>query len=111
MSVLSVFLNTEKVIVTFVSLSFDRMSSETREAINGHCARDRSIGFRLHRFRLEVLSNDRLSLFSLYSRFQMVCVLCLSVCLSGCLSSDHYSALTSFNVRELTSLNHPSEQV
>jgi hypothetical protein len=35
MSVLSVFLNTEKVIVTFVGLSYDRMSSETQEAING----------------------------------------------------------------------------
>jgi hypothetical protein len=40
MSVLSVFLNTEKVIMTLAILSFDRMSSETQEAINGHCARD-----------------------------------------------------------------------
>jgi hypothetical protein len=39
-AVLSVFLNTEKVIVTFVSLSFDRMSSETAWPIDGHCARD-----------------------------------------------------------------------
>jgi hypothetical protein len=38
MSALSVFLNTEKVIVTFVSVSSDRMSSETQGAINGHCA-------------------------------------------------------------------------
>jgi hypothetical protein len=43
MSVLSVLLNTEKVIVIFVSLSYDRMSSETQEAINGHCARDNRV--------------------------------------------------------------------
>jgi hypothetical protein len=78
MSVLSVFLKTEKVIVTFVSLSFDRISSEIQEAPNEHCARDnletlawtdqlvsqRMIVLsdsRVHRFRLEVLSNDRLS--------------------------------------------------
>jgi hypothetical protein len=36
MSVLSVFFETEKVIVTFVSASYDRMSSETQEGINGH---------------------------------------------------------------------------
>jgi hypothetical protein len=41
MSVSSVFVTSEKAIPTFVSLSFDRMSSETEEGINGHCGRDR----------------------------------------------------------------------
>jgi uncharacterized protein YsxB (DUF464 family) len=99
MSVLSVFLKTEKVIVTFVILSFARMSSETQEAINGHCARanlstlawidqffSQEMTFlsdsRFHRCRLEVLSNDRLPMASLYSQFQIVYNVSLPVCLS-----------------------------
>jgi hypothetical protein len=97
MSVLSVVLKAEKVIMTFVRPSFDRMPSETQEVINGDCARDNISTFawtdqlfshemivlsdsRFHRFRLEVLSNDRLSVYSLYSQFRMVYNVCL--CLS-----------------------------
>jgi hypothetical protein len=40
MSILSVFSNSEKVNVAIVEVSDDRMSSETRETMTAHRARD-----------------------------------------------------------------------